>query len=139
MSVNAEVAEVVDATVSKTVEEQSSCRFESDLRHQRFEQGGGYLTRYLVDDDLECITMQGKEDRRLKEIIDSFTCDKACDKDCQCYQSGLENLCKAQDVGITSFLVCLEKETDCQHRISYGDSYYCKCPLRLHIKRELGK
>ena len=29
----AEVAEVVDATVSKTVEGQPSCRFESDLRH----------------------------------------------------------------------------------------------------------
>ena len=30
----AEVAEWVDATVSKTVEGQLSCRFESDLRHQ---------------------------------------------------------------------------------------------------------
>ena len=30
----AEVAEVVDATVSKTVGGQPSCRFESDLRHQ---------------------------------------------------------------------------------------------------------
>ena len=107
----------------------------SDLRHQRFEPGGDYLTRYWVDDDLECITMKEKDNKRLKELIANFP----CDKDCQCYQSGLENLCQAQDIGITSFLVCLEKVTDCQYRITFGDLYYCKCPLRRHIKRELGK
>jgi predicted permease len=35
MDIRAEVAEQADATVSKTVEGQPSCRFESDLRHHR--------------------------------------------------------------------------------------------------------
>ena len=63
-----------------------------------------------------------------------------CPKDFSCCQSGLERLCKARDVGMESYLECLEKNPrQCVFSLGYADSYYCKCPLRRYIARKMDK
>ena len=48
----------------------------------------------------------GRIDKELEGIIDGVK----CPKDFKCCRSGFKDLCKAQDVGIESFLECLEEE-----------------------------
>ena len=77
----------------------------------------------------------GKEHKRqIEEILGRMQ----CPEDFRCYKSGFENLCKAKDIGIESFLECREKEPkDCKFSISYGDSYFCQCPLRIYLAKKL--
>jgi hypothetical protein len=61
-----------------------------------------------------------------------------CSKDFKCYKSGFENLCKAEDTGMESFLICLEsKPLDCTFAVSFGYKYYCSCPLRVYISKKI--
>jgi len=74
--------------------------------------------------------------RQIEKIIGGMK----CPRDFKCYKSGLENLCKAKDIGIESFLECLEKNTqECKFSLSFGYSYYCQCPLRRYIAKRLKK
>ena len=73
----------------------------------------------------------------IEEIIGQFK----CSKDFECYKSGFENLCKAEDVGMDSYLHCLEEDpVECKFSvILFGDRYYCECPLRIYIAKVLKK
>jgi hypothetical protein len=63
-----------------------------------------------------------------------------CPKNLQCCESGFVDICRAEDVGLDSFLKCLEGEPrDCVYSIGYGENYYCKCPLRVYIAKHLKK
>ena len=74
--------------------------------------------------------------KKLEDIIDGVKCPKGF----ICYKSGYDNLCKAEDIGIESFLVCLEKDpSDCKFSISFGDGFYCQCPLRVYIAKKIQK
>ena len=80
--------------------------------------------------------MEKDHKREIEEIIGGMQ----CEKDFQCYKSGFENLCKAQDLGLETMLECLEKEAqDCKFSKPFGYSYLCKCPLRCYIATELSK
>jgi len=73
---------------------------------------------------------------QLEEIINGMQ----CPKDFKCYKSGLEKLCKAKDIGLESFLECLEKEPrKCKFSFDFGGSYFCGCPLRVYIGKKLRK
>ena len=74
--------------------------------------------------------------REIEKIIGEMT----CPKDFRCYKAGFENLCKAEDIGIESFLKCLEKNPqECRFSLSFGYSYLCQCPLRAYIAKKLKK
>jgi hypothetical protein len=74
--------------------------------------------------------------KELEEIID----DLQCPKDFKCYKSGFETLCKAEDIGLESYLVCWEEDIrDCKFSFPFGDDCFCKCPLRIYIAKELNK
>ena len=74
--------------------------------------------------------------KRLEEIIDRLE----CPKDFMCYKSGFSSLCKAKDIGMETFLDCLnEKSYDCKFSIYTGKYYICKCPLRIYVAKKLGK
>ena len=74
--------------------------------------------------------------KKVEEIIDGIK----CPKDFECYKSGYDNLCKAEDIGIESFLVCLEEDpVSCKFSIPYGDAYFCQCPLRVYIAKKIKK
>ncbi|HUU49944.1 MAG TPA: hypothetical protein VMW81_03165 [Nitrospinota bacterium] len=78
--------------------------------------------------------LQKEQKRRIEKIIARME----CPKDFICYKSGFENLCEARDVGLESFLECLEKNPwECTFSISFGTAYYCRCPLRFYIIKEL--
>ncbi len=77
-----------------------------------------------------------KHKRQIERIIN----EKKCPKDFECYKSGFENLCKAKDIGLRGFVECLEKNPRaCKFSLSFGYSYFCQCPLRIYIVKELGK
>ena len=63
-----------------------------------------------------------------------------CPKDFACSKSEFKNLCKAKDIGIESFVQCLESGAwQCEFSFSFGYSYFCRCPLRVYILKNLGK
>jgi hypothetical protein len=64
-----------------------------------------------------------------------------CPKDYECYKSQLKNLCKAQDIGMESFLLCLDKKSnECIFSMPVTDlKKFCRCPLRVYIAKVLKK
>jgi len=71
---------------------------------------------------------------KIKEIIGGMK----CPKDFICYKSGFEKLCKAEDVGKKSILLCLEENPiDCKFSLPIGSTYYCQCPLRVYLAKNL--
>jgi hypothetical protein len=79
-------------------------------------------------------------EERTRKTIEKIIAGMSCPKDFKCCRSNLSQLCKAKDIGLESFLECLEENPrDCEFSISYGYSYYCRCPVRVHIAKELSK
>jgi hypothetical protein len=78
-----------------------------------------------------------EDDKKIEKIISGFT----CPKDFRCCKAGFKNLCKAKDVGIESYLKCLDDNPrDCPFAVPYGyTAYYCECPLRVYIAKKLKK
>jgi hypothetical protein len=63
-----------------------------------------------------------------------------CPKNYVCRTFSEEKLCQATDIGLESFLVCLEKNpAECLFAICYGDMYFCQCPLRIDRARKVTK
>ena len=80
--------------------------------------------------------MEKDNERKIREIIDGLK----CPKDFRCYKSGFEYLCKAEDIGQDTFLVCHEKDSaGCKFSVSFGKGHFCKCPLRIYIAKEFNK
>ena len=79
-------------------------------------------------------------DERTKKELEKFIGEMKCPKDFRCYQSGLEVLCKAKDIGMELFLECLEETPqNCKFSVMIGRSYLCQCPLRYYIFKRLKK
>jgi hypothetical protein len=79
-----------------------------------------------------------KQDNReqLEKILNGLQ----CPKDFVCYTSGQERLCKAEDIGLETFLVCLEKKpAECRFSVVFGGMHFCQCPLRVYIARKLNR
>jgi hypothetical protein len=78
-------------------------------------------------------------DEETKKEIEEIIGKMQCPNDFQCYQSGLETLCKAKLVGTKDFLLCLEKKPLKCKFLSVGKGYVCECPLRYYIYSKLNK
>ena len=73
-----------------------------------------------------------------KKEIEKIIGGMKCPKDFICYKSGFEDLCKAKDIGIESFLKCLEENPQkCLFSLTFGFGYVCQCPLRYYIVKKL--
>lgn len=84
--------------------------------------------------------MKEETDRNHKKELEEILNGLQCPKDFACYKSGQEKLCRAEDIGLESFLVCLEKNpADCSFSVVFGDMFFCQCPLRVYIARKLNK
>ena len=80
--------------------------------------------------------MKSVDEKELKAIIDN----SACPKDFICYKSEFETLCKARDVGLKTFIECLEEDSfECPFSVRLHGFSYCKCPVRVYIAKRLGK
>ena len=83
---------------------------------------------------------ESPNDKDYQSKIETIICRIQCTKDTKCYESNLENICKAEDIGLPTHLVCLEENPqNCSFLISFGEKNYCGCPLRFHIARKLKK
>jgi hypothetical protein len=72
--------------------------------------------------------------KKILDIIDGMS----CPKDFACAESGFEVLCKALTIGIDSYLECRdEKPWECRFSFSFGNSYFCSCPLRIYLAKHL--
>jgi hypothetical protein len=72
----------------------------------------------------------------LKPQIEEIIGGMKCPRDFKCYESRLEDLCKVKDIGLESFLECLEENPlECTFAFSFGYSHLCKCPLRVYIAK----
>jgi hypothetical protein len=61
-------------------------------------------------------------------------------KNSEYYEPGVGFSCKANDVGLDAYVECLEMySSTCPFSVSYAHSYYCKCPSRIYIAKELKK
>jgi hypothetical protein len=80
--------------------------------------------------------MEQRYEKEIEEIIGQT----ACPKDFACHKSAFDVLCKAKDVGLASYVMCLENSANgCKFSVSYGDSYYCRCPVRVYVAKNFGK
>jgi hypothetical protein len=49
------------------------------------------------------------------------------------YKPKFSNLCKIEDIGLESFVVCLTKNPKrCIFSLPFGNMYFCKSPLLVH-------
>ena len=74
-----------------------------------------------------------------KKEITEIIGDLKCPKDFECHRSGFNNMCKAMDIGMETYAECMEEDPDCLFSTKIGSFHYCKCPLRVHIAKELKK
>ena len=81
--------------------------------------------------------MTEDQKRQIDEICDKFS----CPRDFECCRSEFRNLCDAKDFGIERFLRCLDEDPkNCQFSLlSLQNTYFCQCPLRIHIAKILKK
>ncbi len=78
--------------------------------------------------------MDTKHKAQLKKIMGEMKCSKHF----KCHKSSFKEFCKARDIGLGEFLLCLEEDPfKCDLAVSFGNSYYCKCPLRRYALREM--
>jgi len=72
-----------------------------------------------------------------KKKIEKIMEQMKCSKDFKCIDSRFTNLCKAKDIGMESYLECLEANTkNCEFTLPFGYRQFCKCPLRVYLAKE---
>ena len=63
-----------------------------------------------------------------------------CPKNFECYKSGTGNVCKTKtrNFGLEQYLDCLEEGAyNCEFALSFGNGYFCTCPVQLYISKNL--
>jgi hypothetical protein len=77
--------------------------------------------------------MKKEYKKDVEEIIGKIR----CPKDFKCYKSGFNILCRARDIGIESFVECLEKKPDkCNFSLPFGLMHLCECPIRVYLAKK---
>lgn len=73
---------------------------------------------------------------QIKEAMDVTD----CPKDFECYRNGFEKMCKVKLFGAKSLFTCHdENPQNCRMSLSYGNIFFCKCPLRILVAKKLNK
>jgi hypothetical protein len=63
---------------------------------------------------------------------------RAWEKDGTCHKQRIESFCKARDVGMETFVECLEEDPyECPYSMLLDSVHYCKHPLRIHIAKKV--
>ena len=79
-------------------------------------------------------------DEGYKKEIEKIIGGMKCPKDFKCCKPGFDVVCKAKDIGLETFLECLEEDPrSCQFSVPFGEGYFCQCPLRVYIAKKLKK
>jgi hypothetical protein len=84
----------------------------------------------------ELVIMEEDQRKEIEEIINQFK----CQRDFLCCKRDFEDLCKAEDIGLETFLKCLDEDPrSCPVSVPFGYGYLCECPLRMYICKKLKK
>ena len=79
-------------------------------------------------------------DEKVREAIEEIMGRTQCPKNFRCAESEFEVLCKAKDIGLDSYLECLEHDASrCKFALPFGNSYFCRCPVRVYVFEKLKK
>ena len=74
-----------------------------------------------------------------KEAIEQIIAQIQCPKGFRCYEPGFEHLGEVKDIGLESFLECLEEEPRiCPFCVPFASQHLCQCRLRIYVARRLG-
>jgi len=80
--------------------------------------------------------MDKDSNQEIEDLIDGLR----CPNEFICYKSGFEKLSRVRDFGLESFLECLDgNSVKCKFSVYFGNIYFCQCPLRIYIWRQLKK
>jgi len=78
--------------------------------------------------------MKVKDRKKMQEIMGTMS----CPENFICAELEPEMLCKAKDHGMEGYVDCLaENRSRCNFALSFGDGYFCRCPLRVFLSKEL--
>ena len=73
-----------------------------------------------------------------RQEIEKIATGIKCSKDFRCCKSGLKKLCKARDIGLEQYVECLGEEPhNCEFSLSFGSGYFCTCPVRIYLVKNL--
>lgn len=79
-------------------------------------------------------------DQQHKRQIEKIISQMQCSKDFKCYRQKFTNLSKVRDIGMETFVECLEEQPQqCEFLTPFGYKYFCKCPLRVYVAKNLEK
>ena len=82
------------------------------------------------------VTIDTELQKQIEDIIDTIQ----CPKNFECYTSGFTKLCRARDIGLDSFVACLNRDPlACKFSIRFGELFFCQCALRVCISKKLRK
>jgi hypothetical protein len=70
--------------------------------------------------------------------VDRIRGSMRCPKNFRCCESGFTEVGKVEVIAGGRLLECQETDAaSCPLALSYGDAFFCKCPLRMYIARIL--
>jgi len=94
------------------------------------------MNKESIDELEETFKKLTKEQvERIEKIISEIK----CDLDFRCCKSRFKDICEAKNIGMEDFIDCNDKTpTRCRYAMSFGDAYFCHCPLRNYLAREIG-
>jgi hypothetical protein len=130
--------EIVVPTKEKPIKATCTLKWKKEIQEKMTFKEGVRSTKMVVC-GAKLVKIDSEDMRTLLEI-EKIIAGMECPKDFLCYKSGFNSLCKAEDIGVDSFLVCLEeKPQECNFSRSSEHRFLCKCPLRIYIAKELKK
>ncbi len=76
--------------------------------------------------------------REHKEDIEKIMSEMTCSKDFKCVKSAFENSGRTRDIGMKTFIECLEQNPEeCEFSFPFGYQHFCRCPLRVYLSKKL--
>lgn len=74
-----------------------------------------------------------------EERLEKLKQEMECPYNFACCESNFKNLCQGESIA-ESYIKCDDKNcfpAKCDFSISFGYSYFCKCPIRVMVCKEL--
>jgi hypothetical protein len=87
---------------------------------------------------LRRMTMESKQG--IRSGVEDIISEVNCERDCECHNSGFENLGRVTIFGEADLVECLEdRAKTCESAVHFADSYFCYCPVRAYIAKNLNR
>ena len=82
------------------------------------------------------IALKSNQKKDIEDIIAHIQCPKGF----SCYRSGFVDLSQVRDIGLESFVECLEEDPQtCLFLVPFASKHLCRCRLRIYVAKQLGR